>query len=94
MQNITSDDVPDAPRITFPTEYPVKVIYREGDGVDTAIDALVRETLAGVEVTLRRDLSRQGRFAAVTATFVAENLDQIKRLNTALKAHPAVVMTL
>jgi len=83
------------PRLTFPCDYPIKVMVRVEQGVRAHIDAIV-ERLAGpldlAAVTERP--SAQQRFISLTYVIRATGEPQIAELFAELKRCPQVMMVL
>tara|TARA_E500000331_G_scaffold157518_1_gene152778 strand:+ start:9602 stop:9865 length:264 start_codon:yes stop_codon:yes gene_type:complete len=83
------------PKITFPCDYPIKVI---GDGIDGLSDLVLNiasrydDTLTADKLSERE--SRQGNYRSITIRFRATGEDQLASLFSALKKHDAVRMVL
>lgn len=93
---ILRDMTSDAPkRLSFPCDYPIKVMVRVEDGVRSHVDAIV-ERYAGpldlMAVTQRP--SAQGNFLGITYVIRATSHDQIAQLFAALKLCPQVMLVL
>jgi putative lipoic acid-binding regulatory protein len=81
------------PLLTFPTDYPIKVVGRRSAGVRERIDAIVLLHAPDLdhERTTERD-SSNARFVSITYTVRATSREQIVALATALQASDDVVM--
>lgn len=85
----------EGPKITFPCDYPIKVI---GDSVE-GLSELVLNIACEYDDTLTADKlsereSRQGNYRSITIRFRATGEDQLAALFTALKKHDVVRMVL
>ena len=86
---------PEAPKIEFPCEYPIKVLGRSSDSYQSIIfDVFERHAPGfdreGIEV---RD-SRKGTFTSLTITIVATGKEQLDALHRDLMATGHVQMVL
>ena len=86
---------PEAPKIEFPCEYPVKVLGKAG----SELHALVVDVMAchapgfdQASITVRD--SRNGNFQAITVTIIATGESQLQALFDDLKVSPLVQMVL
>lgn len=81
------------PKITFPCDYPLKVV---GDAADdfpaTVCQVIVRHAPDFDETTLEVVDSRNGRFQSVRVTIVATGEQQLSQLFNELKATGRVHM--
>ena len=81
--------------LTFPTDYPVKVLGRPQPGFRERVDALVRRhapSLAAEQISERP--SANGNFLSITYTLRAESRAQIEALVAELTACEGVLMLL
>jgi uncharacterized protein len=81
--------------LTFPTDYPLKVVGRPGAGFRQRIDAIVLQhapTLTPERVTERP--SANGNFLSITYLLHAESRSQIEALVAELTACEGVLMLL
>lgn len=81
--------------LTFPTDYPVKVVARPAPGFRERIDAIVLQhapTLTPGRVTERA--SANGNFLSITYLLHAESRAQIEALVAQLSACEGVLMLL
>lgn len=86
----------DAPeRLSFPCDYPIKVMVRSDPGVRNRVDAIVERHAGPVDlsaVTERR--SARNRFMGITYVIRATSEAQISALFEALKLCPQVLLVL
>ncbi len=81
--------------ITFPAEYPIKVIARSAAGLKDQTDAVFAGFYGPVpEQQISLKPSAEGRFVSLTYTVRAESEDQLKALFLALKQIEGVLMVL
>lgn len=81
--------------LTFPTDYPIKVLGRRENLSRSQIDAIVRShvpTLTAEQVVERE--SGAGNFVAITYHIVAESREQVTELVGTLLKTEGVVMVL
>lgn len=90
-----SGNGPDAPRIEFPCQYPIKVIGAAGDDFADLVISIVEQHAPGVDRTTVdvRD-SKNGRFLSVRLVMTATGHDQLQALHADLKASGRVQMVL
>jgi uncharacterized protein len=82
-------------RITFPTEYPVKVVARTAPDLRARVDAVfARHFGAFPPERVAERASAQSNFVSLTYTMVVEAETQLAALHTDLKAVDSVVMVL
>lgn len=81
--------------LTFPVDFPIKVMGRSVDGFTEAIVAIVLEHAPDFDpATLETRPSNQGNYVGVTATINATSREQLDALYRALTAHPMVKVVL
>jgi uncharacterized protein len=92
--NVSSNG-PDAPRIEFPCQYPIKVIGAAGDDFADLVVSIVERHAPGVDMASVevRD-SKNGRFLSVRVVLEATGPEQLQALHTELKATGRVQMVL
>jgi putative lipoic acid-binding regulatory protein len=84
-----------APGLTFPTDFPIKVMGRREDGFAQAITEVVRQHAPDFDpATLEMRQSKDGNYLSVTATVRATSREQLDALYRALTAHPMVKVVL
>jgi putative lipoic acid-binding regulatory protein len=86
----------DAPeRVTFPCDYPIKVMVRVEDGVRSHVDAIVERHAGPLDLAaVTERASAQGNFLGITYLIRATGQDQIAQLFAALKTCPQVMLVL
>lgn len=81
--------------LTFPVDFPIKVMGRSVEGFAEAIVTIVREHAPDFDpATLETRPSNQGNYLGVTATINATSREQLDALYRALTAHPMVKVVL
>jgi putative lipoic acid-binding regulatory protein len=81
--------------LTFPCDYPIKVMLRAGEDLRTHVDAVMaRHSSPMVIESATTRPSAQGNFSAVTYTIRARDADHIAALFADLKDIPGVLMVL
>jgi len=86
---------PDAPKIEFPCDYPIKVIGENGVELRQQVVAIMQRHAGEVDETrITERVSREGRFVSVTVTIVATGEPQLKNIHADLKATGVVKMVL
>ena len=86
---------PEAPRIEFPCEYPVKVLGRSSDTFQAVVLAVFERHAPGFDqetVSLRA--SSKGTFSSMTVTITATGRDQLDALHKDLLATGQVNMVI
>ena len=90
-----SDKTPEAPKIEFPCQYPIKIICSAGDGVIEQVLAVVRRHDAALDADqLVVQDSKNGRFQSLRLVMTATGGQQLQQLHTDLKATGHVHMVL
>lgn len=85
----------DASPLTFPTDYPIKVVGRSDASLRPRIDAVVLRhapDLAPERISERE--SNQGNFVSITYTIIARSREQVVALVTELSGTEGVVMVI
>jgi uncharacterized protein len=92
LQHMTSD----APeRLSFPCDYPIKVMVRVEDGVRSRVDAIIERYAGPIDRTAVTERpSAQRNFLGITYVIHATSHDQIAQLFAALKLCPQVMLVL
>jgi len=81
--------------LTFPCDYPIKVMLRAGDELRVHVDAIMaRHSDATVIESATTRPSAQGNYSAVTYTIRARDAPQIAALFADLKDIPGVLLVL
>ncbi|MDA8100306.1 MAG: DUF493 domain-containing protein [Nitrospiraceae bacterium] len=78
----------------FPCEFPLKVMGKNTDAFESAVQAIVRKHVIAGEIVFARQPSSGGKYLSITATFTATSREQLDALYRELNAHELVVMTL
>jgi uncharacterized protein len=82
-------------RITFPTEYPIKVVARASQDLRARLDAVFTRHFGAFEANrVTERASGQSNFLALTYAMVVQGEDQLKALNAELQALPDVLIVL
>jgi putative lipoic acid-binding regulatory protein len=85
---------PESP-LTFPTDFPIKVMGKRVDGFAQAIVEVVQRHAPDFDpATLELRTSRKGNYLSVTATVRATSREQLDNLYRALTSHPLVKVVL
>ena len=86
---------PQAPKIEFPCQYPIKVIGTAGDDFAEVICEVVEKHAPGVDTTtIDIKDSKNGRFLSLRLVITATGQDQLEALHRDLKATGRVHMVL
>lgn len=86
---------PEAPKIEFPCDYPIKVMGRAGAELHTLVLEVMERHAPGFDrasITVRD--SSKGSFQAITVTIIATGEPQLMAIFADLKDHPQVQMVL
>ena len=84
-----------APKISFPCRYPVKVMGEAVDGFEQQVLAIFqRHAPATAEEHMVARPSAKGNYKALTVTMEATGLEQLESLFADLKTLPAVKLVL
>jgi uncharacterized protein len=88
-----ASDVPE--RLSFPCDYPIKVMVRVEDGVRSDVDAIVERHAGPLDLAAVTERpSTQGNFLGITYLIRAVSPEQIAQLFAALKQCPQVMLVL
>ena len=86
---------PQAPKIEFPCQYPIKVIGTAGDDFAEVICEVVERHAPGIDTTtIDVKDSKNGRFLSLRLVIIATGQDQLEALHRDLKATGRVYMVL
>ncbi|HCB44517.1 MAG TPA: hypothetical protein DHW73_01005 [Pseudomonas sp.] len=86
---------PQAPKIEFPCQYPIKVIGTAGDDFAEVICEVVERHAPGIDTTtIDVKDSKNGRFLSLRLVITATGQDQLEALHRDLKATGRVHMVL
>ena len=83
------------PLLTFPADYPIKVIGRPGDGFRARVHAIVLRHVPAVDSErVSERLSGNGNFLSISYNLLAESRAQIESLTAELRECDGVMMLL
>ena len=86
---------PEAPKIEFPCEYPIKVLGVSSEFFEGIILEVVERHAPGFDQqTLAAKTSRNGTFTSITITITATGPDQLQALHQDLRATGHVKMVI
>ncbi|HLT64533.1 MAG TPA: DUF493 domain-containing protein [Pseudohongiella sp.] len=95
MLNITTDNYPDAPRIEFPCDYPVKVMGEaHADFHAEVLEVFHRHAPGITEERISIRSSAGGKYSAITVVIYATGKEQLEVLFADLKRLTAVRLVL
>jgi putative lipoic acid-binding regulatory protein len=81
--------------LSFPCEFPIKIMGRAGENFEAEVVALVRKYAPDLsEAAITRRPSGKGNYIAITVTVNATSKEQLDNIYLELNAHKSVVMTL
>jgi len=81
--------------LSFPCEFPVKVMGVNTDSFEQEIVMIARRHIPDLgEASVRSRPSSSGNYLSVTITFTAQSREQLDQLYLAVNAHPGVRMVL
>ena len=81
--------------LTFPCEFPIKIMGRSGENFEAEVIAIVRKHAPDLsEAAVSTRPSGKGNYVAVTVTVNATSKEQLDSIYLELNAHKSVVMTL
>jgi putative lipoic acid-binding regulatory protein len=95
MRMTSPTTAPTESLLTFPCEFPLKVMGRREDGFAQGVSDIVQrhvEDFAPAALEMRA--SRNARFLSLTATITARSRGQLDALYRELSAHPLVLIVL
>lgn len=83
------------PLLTFPAEFPVKIMGRDTPEFHAVVEEIIARHVAPLsELSVTRQPSREGRFISLTVTFTARDREQLDALYRELSGHELVLMVL
>ena len=83
------------PKITFPCEYPIKVMGADVDNFRDEVLVIIREHAPDlIEESIQCRASRNGRYLSVNVTIIARSVEHIQAMHEALKASGRVQIVL
>ncbi|MCC7120669.1 MAG: DUF493 domain-containing protein [Gammaproteobacteria bacterium] len=85
----------DTRALTFPCDFPLKIMGRAAPDFDSLVVAIVRRHVGSVrEGAISVRASRGGNYVAVTVTVQADSQDQLDALYRELSSHERILMVL
>jgi putative lipoic acid-binding regulatory protein len=95
MDNLMKAQDPEKSLLTFPCEFPMKVMGRREDGFAQLVSEIVTRHAPDFDpATIEMRSSKQGRYLSLTVTIHARSRDQLDGLYSELSGHPLVIMVL
>ena len=95
MDYMTRQQQPDKPLLTFPCEFPMKVMGRREDGFAQLVSEIVLRHAPDFDpATIEMRSSKQGRYLSLTVTIQAKSREQLDGLYSELSGHPSIIMVL
>lgn len=87
--------VTDLKLLTFPTDYPIKVVGRAGSLLRAEIDAILQRHAPDLDAALTSErYSENGNYLSISYTIVARSEAQVAALAAELAAQPHVIMVI
>lgn len=83
-----------APQLTFPCDYPIKVMGEDVDNFQEEMLVIIRRHATFDEASISQRSSRNGRYLSLRVTITATGEQQLKTLFEALKSSGRVQMVL
>jgi len=81
--------------IKFPCDFPVKALGRADDNFDALVVSIIRRhSPEFTDATIKKRLSRGGKYISVTVTIQAQNQKQLDNLYMELSTNEQVLMAL
>ncbi len=81
------------PLLTFPTDYPIKVVGRASEALRTQADAIVSKHAPDFDASRTRErLSANGNFVSISYTIRAVSAEQVTALAAELTACESVLL--
>lgn len=85
----------DARGLEYPCTFPVKVFLKPDAANEAHVESLVRaELAAGSPLQIQRSLSSSGAYTCLSLSFTATDAEQIRRIGTALRDAPGVLLSI
>lgn len=95
MQTNRPDDPERPSLLTFPCEFPMKVMGRREDGfAQTVSEIVLRHATDFRPETIEMRSSKNGRYLSLTVVINAKSRAQLDALYSELSKHPMVMMVL
>jgi putative lipoic acid-binding regulatory protein len=81
--------------LSFPCEFPIKVMGRREDGFAQTVADIVQRHAADFNAeTMEMRSSKNARYLSLTVTIEAQSREQLDALYSELSKHPMVIMVL
>lgn len=81
------------PLLTFPTDYPIKVVGRAAGNLRAEADTIVAKHAPDFDATLTRErLSANGNFLSLSYTIRAQSAEQVTALAAELTACESILL--
>jgi uncharacterized protein len=88
-------DEPEKSALTFPCDFPIKVMGRREDGFAQLVSEIAMRHAPDFDpATMEMRSSKQGRYLSLTVTINARSREQLDALYSELSSHPMVIMVL
>ena len=95
MDVLTKPQDPEKSLLTFPCQFPMKVMGRREDGFAQLVSEIVLRHAPDFDpATMEMRSSKQGRYLSLTVTIHARSREQLDALYKELSGHPHVIMVL
>jgi putative lipoic acid-binding regulatory protein len=92
---MTTESENNAPLLTFPCEFPIKVMGYANDHFETAVLSIIRKHVPHLkENALQNRLSKNGKYLAITISITADSKEQLDAIYLDLNQEESVLMTL
>jgi putative lipoic acid-binding regulatory protein len=90
-----SNNSDDSELLTFPCDFPIKMMGRETSEFHATVRSLVEKHTGPMsDDAFQSSLSRNGRFVSITVTISAQSQEQLDNIYRDVSAHEAVLMAL
>lgn len=87
--------MPETPScIKYPCSFPLKVMGLNTVSFEQTVHAIMEKHLQAAPVEYAKQLSKNGKYVSITATFTATSREQLDALYRELNGHELVLMTL
>jgi uncharacterized protein len=94
-ETVMADMPPEQSLIQYPSDFPIKVMGLQVDGLVDALAAVARQFDPGFDARrIETRVSSGGKYLGVTLTVTATSREQLDALYRALTSHPMVKVVL
>ena len=94
-REMNPQDPPQESPLTFPTDFPIKVMGRREDGFAQVVSEIALRHAPDFDpATMEMRTSKQGRYLSLTVTIRAVSREQLDALYSELSGHKMVIMVL